>query len=135
MIVDADGAVLGRLASRVAKNLLAGKEVIVVNAEKAIVSGTPRKACEKYLEKRKIGSAHHGPYFPRYPDRILWRTVRGMLPYKKPKGRAALRRLKVYSGQPEKYKEAEKIAKTRETLRCRYATLKDISKFMGAKIG
>jgi len=135
MIIDATDAILGRLAARVAKKLISGEQVIIVNAEKAVVSGTPRKICEKYLEKRKRGSAHHGPFYPRYPDRIVWRTIRGMLPYKKPKGRAALKRLKVYTGQPQKYQNAEKIIKTKDKLRCRSVTIKEVSKFMGAKLG
>ena len=134
MIIDADGAILGRLAARVAKELLKGQKVIVINADKAVVSGNPRKILEAYREKRKIGSALHGPYFPKYPDRIVWRTVRGMIPYKKPRGRAAMKNLKVYRGQPPEFKEAEKIVKTADKLRCKYVTIKEISKFLGAKV-
>ena len=134
MIIDATDAILGRLAARAAKKLLNGEDVIIVNADLAVVSGTPKMVREKYAAKRKIGSALHGPYFPRYPDRIVWRTIRGMLPYKKPRGRIALKKLKVHRGQPEEFKDAEKITKTANKLRCRYIKIKDISKFIGAKI-
>lgn len=135
MIVDADGAILGRLAARVAKMILSGEKVVVVNAEKIVVSGNPKTVCEEFNAKRKRGSAYHGPFYPRYSDRILWRTVRGMVPYKKAKGRDAMKRLKIYPGKPDMYKDAEKIVKTSDKLRCRSATLRQISKFMGAKLG
>ena len=42
MIIDGDGAVAGRLASTAAKTLLKGEDVIIVNAEKAIITGEPK---------------------------------------------------------------------------------------------
>lgn len=135
MIIDADGAVLGRLSAKVAKMILSGENVIVVNAEKIVVSGNPKTVCEEFNAKRRRGSAHHGPFYPRYSDRILWRTIRGMIPYKKAKGAEALKRLKIYAGKPDTYKDAQKIVKTKDKLRCRSVSLKQISKFMGAKIG
>ncbi|MBU3905223.1 MAG: 50S ribosomal protein L13 [Nanoarchaeota archaeon] len=134
MIVDAKDAVLGRLAAKTAKLLLNGEDVIIVNADLAVVSGQPKMVRANYAGKRKIGSALHGPFFPRYPDRIVWRTIRGMMPYKTARGRTALKRLKTFRDQPEEYKNAEKIVKTANKLRCRYISLKDISKFIGAKV-
>jgi len=101
MILDGDGAVLGRLASRTAKLLLAGEEVIVLNAEKIVITGAREFVKKKYLEKLPIGSPQHGPYFPRRADMIVRRAIRGMLPYKKAKGLAAFRKLRVYKGVPE----------------------------------
>ena len=134
MIIDAKDAVLGRMAAKVAKTLLNGEDVIIVNADLAVVSGTPKMIREKYAEKRKIGSAFHGPFFPRYPDKIVWRTVRGMLPYKQPRGRIALKKLRVFRGHPDEYKDAEQVAKTSDKLKCRCIKIKDISKYLGAKI-
>ena len=49
----------------------------------------------------------HGPFHPRRPDTYIEKMVRGMLPYKKPKGNAAKKRLRVYISIPEKYQKAE----------------------------
>ena len=99
-VYDADGAILGRLASAVADLLQKasrdGREdkVVIVNAEKAIVTGSPVSIMANYHAKYELNHARKGPYFPRMPDMILKRTVRGMLPYqKKSSGRRALRKL------------------------------------------
>lgn len=106
VVLDATDQVLGRFASVVAKRLLAGDEVHVVNAENAIVTGDRKRLLAEYLEKRHMGSSASrirgkGPYYPRRPDRIVRRAIRGMLPYQKPHGRAALKRLRVYVGVPQ----------------------------------
>ncbi len=86
-VYDADGLILGRLASTVADILLkstrAGNsdQVVIVNAEKAVVSGKPSSVFAIYHDKYALNHARKGPYFPRMPDMILKRTVRGMLPY------------------------------------------------------
>lgn len=105
---DADGAVLGRLASAVADLLLKaareGREdkVVVINAEKAVVTGSPTSILATYHAKYDLNHARKGPYYPRMPDMILKRTVRGMLPYqKKSSGRRALRNLRVEIGCPK----------------------------------
>ena len=134
MIVDADGAILGRLASRVAKRILSGEDMVIVNAEKAVVSGNPKGTFAEFTHKRQRGDALHGPFYPRYSDRIIWRTIRGMVPYKTPRGRSAMKRLTIYVGCPEQYKNAEKVVKTKDELRCKYATVKQISKVLGAKV-
>jgi len=112
MIIDASGMILGRLASVTATSLLAGEEVRIVNAEKAIISGRKVSVYREYTEMRDKGSTEKGPYFPRRPERILKRTVRGMLPHKKKRGRDALSRLKVYVGVPTEFKgmELERLA-------------------------
>jgi large subunit ribosomal protein L13 len=133
MIVDADGAVLGRISSKVAKNLLSGETVIVINAEKVIVTGNSEAIMERFHAKRDRGDRFRGPFYPRYPDRILRRTIRGMLPYKKDRGEKALKKLKIFMGNPENLK-GESISKTKEDLRCKFMTLGDVSKKLGAKI-
>lgn len=130
LVIDADGAVLGRLSSFVAKKLLEGEEVHIINAEKAIITGDPKVVLEKYLDRIGRGNPHHGPFFPRQPHRILRRAIRGMLPYKKAKGRNALKRLKVYVGVPEVLKDKEAI-KMKEKKKCKYITLLELSKLIG----
>ncbi len=107
-VYDADGAILGRLASAVAEVLLKaardGREdkVIVINAEKAVVTGSTTSVLTTYRTKYELNHSRKGPYYPRMPDMILKRTVRGMLPYqKKSSGRRALRNLRVEIGCPK----------------------------------
>lgn len=132
MIVDADGAILGRLASKVAKELLKGNQIIIINAEKVVVSGNPKASAKRFFEKRKRGDPKKGPFYPKYPERILRRVIRGMLPYKKDKGRRALKRLKVY--RDSNNLKGEKISKTSNELRAKYTTLGEICKELGAKL-
>ncbi len=134
MIVDADGAILGRLAAKISKELLKGENIIVINSEKIVVSGNSKAIFNKFREKRKRGDLHKGPFYPRYPDRILKRIIRGMLPYKKQKGKKAFRKLKVFMGNPDSLK-GEKISKTSDDLTCKFVTLEQLCKKLGAKLG
>jgi len=102
-VIDADRLIMGRLASSCAKRLLAGETIVIINAEKAIISGSKRKTFIDYRIMREKGSRERGPYFPRMPNQILKRTIRGMLPYKRKRGRDALARLRICIGVPEEY--------------------------------
>lgn len=134
-VITAEGAVLGRLASKVAKLLLTGEEIRVVNAEKAIIVGPKKRIITEFRHKRKIGDRpRKGPYWPRLPDRILKRAVRGMLPYQKPKGRAALKRLKVYIGMPKEFERASLAELEEKKAATKSITLYELSKALGAKI-
>ncbi len=138
-IIDASNHILGRLSSYIAKRLLEGEKIVVVNAEKAIITGNPENVFERYKEKYDRGSKEKGPYFPRHPEKIFKRTVRGMLPWKSKRGREAYRRLRVFIGVPEQLKGKdfekidialyEKVSKTQ-----RYVYLKDVSKFLGYEV-
>ncbi|MFQ6106671.1 MAG: 50S ribosomal protein L13 [Thermoplasmata archaeon] len=134
-VIDATDSVLGRLASVVAKRLLNGEEIVVVNAEEAVVSGDRVSTFKEYQEMRKIGSVMAGPHYPRMPDKILTRTIRGMLPYQKPRGRAAFKRLRVYIGVPDDFADAnlERIEQAIGDLRCECMKLGDLSRKLGAK--
>ena len=77
--IDGSGLVLGRLSSWIAQELMAGQQIIVVNSEKIIVSGRRRFLIEDRLQKRARATHTNptrGPFYPRFPDRILRRTVR-----------------------------------------------------------
>ena len=136
-VIDANGLIMGRLSSVVAQKLLAGEEVSVVNAEKAIISGSKVRTYKDYDEIRNMGTREFGPYFPKRPDRILKRTVRGMLPYKRARGRDALSRLKVYVGIPSEFKDAELItiaeADMNRLSSSKYMTLGELSQKLGSK--
>jgi large subunit ribosomal protein L13 len=134
-IIDAEGAVLGRLCTTVAKRLLNGEEIRVVNAEKAIVTGKKAMVKAHYKHEREVGTYRKGPFYPRMPDQILKRTVRGMIPYQEPHGRAAFKRLKCYIGVPKEFagQSFEKVTAA-EKHPANYMTIQEIAQFLGAKV-
>jgi large subunit ribosomal protein L13 len=99
VFIDASGQVVGRLASGIARELLRGRNVYVINAEKSVISGDPKYIIKTYKEKVDRGDPYHGPFYPRSSDAIIKRTVRGMLP-KKARGTEAFRRLRVFKSKP-----------------------------------
>jgi large subunit ribosomal protein L13 len=136
VVIDAENAVVGRLASYVAKRALSGEEeVIVINAEKAIMTGNREYIFEKYLQKRNRKSITNprrmGPKYPRRPDDIVRRIIRGMVPYKKPKGRDAFKRVKVMVGNPDGKTPDITISEMPNTNK--YITVGELSKYLGAK--
>ncbi len=111
IIIDATKAILGRLASYCAKQALLGKNIVVVNCNEIIITGRPRTTINEYKEMRqKGGSSLKGPFFPKHPERIVKRTVRGMLSYKQVRGKEALKRVICYNDVPEQYKDSKKIS-------------------------
>jgi large subunit ribosomal protein L13 len=136
-VVDATGLVLGRAASVIARRLLKGESIVVVNAEKSIVTGSRSSVIAQYTAARARGSVRSGPHFPRYPDRIFRRTVRGMLPHQKTLGWRAFERLQVHIGVPEELRSAPTVsleaAKARPALRTPM-TLADITRLLGAHV-
>lgn len=134
-VIDADGLVLGRMCSVVAKSLLNGEEITIVNAEKALVSGNSGSIMEEYERSRAQGKVKAGPFYPRMPDRILRRTVSRMMKHRQPKGKEAMSRLTVHIGVPESLREAkfESIEDARKADLKKYMTLGDISRELGAK--
>jgi large subunit ribosomal protein L13 len=134
IFIDADGAVLGRLASEVAKRLLNGEDITVINAEKALITGSKGNIMFQYKQMRFVGSTRKGPYFPRMPDRILRRTVRGMLPFNQYRGRSAYKRLRVYIGVPRELGKvsAQKLG-ARALRNPRHMELGEVSRLLGAK--
>ena len=137
MIIDATDLILGRLASVAAKKALLGEDVKVVNCEKAVVSGNRRFLLEKYKQKNDRGVLLRGPYFPRYPDRIVRRTIRGMLPFKRARGREAYKKVMCYIGVPaalanEKFVTL-KEANVSKLPTLKFLTIREISERLGAK--
>jgi large subunit ribosomal protein L13 len=117
-VVDADGQVLGRLASEIAQ-ILRGKHkpiysphldtgdfVVVVNADKIQVTGA--KETQKFyyrhsgypggLKKRSVAETRS-----KFPERIIEHAVKGMLPHNV-LGRQMYRKLKVYRGATHPHK-------------------------------
>ncbi len=133
-LVNADGLILGRMASVVAKKLLNGEKVIIVNAEKAVISGKKRSKVAEAKEFLEVGAPKRGPFHYRRPDRILRKTVRGMLPFKQPKGKTALKKLKVFIGVPETLHDQPMVSINEAQaakLNGPYFTLADLAKEIG----
>jgi large subunit ribosomal protein L13 len=99
VVVDGRDAIMGRVASKVAQRALDGERVAIINAERAVITGNTEATLEKYRTRANLGS-DSGPYYPKRPDRIFKRSVRGMLPYKTTKGREAFENVRVYVGNP-----------------------------------
>ncbi len=110
ILINADGLILGRMASIVAKKLLNGEKVIIVNAEKVVISGKKRSKVAETKKFLEVGAPRRGPFHYRRPDKILRKTVRGMLPFKQPKGKTALKKLKVFIGVPEDLRDQQMIS-------------------------
>lgn len=137
IVVDGTNLIAGRLASHVAKLLLKGNRVSIVNCEEIMISGTRSNIIKEYKDFLKIASIihpDHGPFHPRRPDTIMTRMIRGMLPRKKPSGITAHKRLRAYIGSPKQLKSLKKIqfdkAKiTRST--ANYTTMADLGRTIG----
>ena len=121
IVVDATNHIAGRLASHVAKLLIKGNRVSVVNCEKIMYSGSRDNLISEYrafLEINSIINYKHGPKHYRRPDTIISKMIRGMLPYEgKPSGIAAFKRLRAYVGSPKELKSLEKIQFERALIR------------------
>ncbi len=136
-VIDASGLIIGRLASHVAKKLLDDKEVQVeiIHAEKAIISGNRARVIRDFIARRKLNHPRKGPNFPRMPDRILKRTIRGMIPYQTPRGRDAYKRLKVHIGVPRDLegKKAKIVDSAINRGIAHFVELDEVCKILGAK--
>jgi large subunit ribosomal protein L13 len=134
MIINADGLILGRMASKIAKRLLTGEEIIVVNTEKAVISGSKRTKVTEAKEFLEVGGVRRGPFHYRRPDRIVRKAVRGMLPMKQPKGKQAYKRLKTYIGVPDECKDQKMetiVDAQSRKLTCPHFTVGEFAKEIG----
>mmetsp|Transcript_4016 Transcript_4016/g.5640 ORF Transcript_4016/g.5640 Transcript_4016/m.5640 type:complete len:209 (-) Transcript_4016:103-729(-) len=112
IVVDCKGHLLGRLCSIIAKELLNGSAVVLVRCEDTNMSGSLYRAKLKYAafkRKRTNSNPRHGPFHERAPAKIMWRTIRGMVPHKTPRGAAALDRLKCFEGIPHPYDRKKRM--------------------------
>ncbi|QIO23315.1 50S ribosomal protein L13 [Haloarcula sp. JP-L23] len=99
VVVDARDCIMGRVASAVAEQALDGQTVAVVNAERAVITGREEQIVEKYKKRIDIGD-DNAYFYPKRPDGIFKRAIRGMLPHKKQRGREAFENVRVYVGNP-----------------------------------
>ena len=138
MIIDATNMIVGRLATFAAKQALLGEKIEIVNCEKAMITGSKKWMLKEYAQKQQMGTPAKGPFIPKRPEGFVKRSIRGMLPYKRDKGRKAFERVKCYVGIPEKFKEKEftKIenANISKVPNLKYIKIERICKHMGAKL-
>lgn len=140
MIIDGKDLVLGRLASFAAKRLLEGEQVAIVNAEQVVVSGRQDATFDTYdawLETRNLTNPRKGPFHLKRPEELVRTAVRGMLPFDKPRGRKAFRRLRVHIGVPKELSGKELISIPDASLERlgtrRFIRIGELSKHLGAR--
>ncbi|MFC7018967.1 MULTISPECIES: 50S ribosomal protein L13 [Haloarcula] len=132
VVVDARDCIMGRVASQVAETALDGQTVAVVNAERAVVTGSENQIKAKYKKRVDVGD-DNAYFYPKRPDGILKRSIRGMLPHKKARGREAFENVRVYVGNP--YDEDGDVLEGTSLDRLsniKFVTLAEISETLGA---
>jgi len=131
VVVDARDCILGRVASQVAERALDGERVAVVNAERAVITGSYDDVVGTFQERRRVGS-DRGPAYPKRPDGIFKRSIRGMVPHKRERGRRALENVRVYVGDP--YDDAEVLPDTSldRLSNITFVSLGEVSEALGA---
>lgn len=115
-IIDGKNAVLGRLASYAAKQALKGEEIIILNCKNIIITGSKENIKESIdIKTKRVGHSQKGPKYHRTTEKIVKRTIRGMLPnHRWGRGREAFKRIKCYSGIPKEFEDKKKIIAGKE---------------------
>lgn len=134
-VINAKNKILGRLCTEVASSLLKEQEkIVIVNANDVIITGKKENIMERFQERTRRkgkGNPLKNAKYPRYPDKIVKFSVRGMLP-RTPRGFLALKKLKVYVDVPDEYKKD--LPKEVDVPKIKGMTLNEISKLLGAKL-
>jgi len=128
-IIDGENAILGRLASFTAKEALKGEEMVILNCDKVIITGNKKDIEKNFEEKRgRVGSGQKGPKHSRLSERIVKRTIRGMLPdHRKGRGKEIYNKIRCYVGVPKEFLDSKKISMAKEKTN-KFIQVKDISK-------
>ena len=129
-VIDAEGQVLGRLATNIAgllqgkhkpgyaRHMLTGDYIIIVNAEKVATTGRKREQKIYYRHTGYMGHLRETPMWKMledHPERVIQKAVKGMLP-RNSLGSLMLSRLKIYVG-PEHPHQAQVLGGERANLR------------------
>lgn len=133
IIYDGTDAIFGRVASAVAKDLLKGNFVDLINCNGIIVSGDKNLFVKKILTKGAMGrgASLKGPKYPRMADRLVKRMIRGMLPWDTNKGREAFKRLRCYNeGSSFSEEELKNVKNFEHRKPMKYSTIKEIVRGM-----
>lgn len=133
-VIDGTDCVLGRLAAHVAKELLKGEKIVIVNAEKIVIIGRPDDIIAKYKQRiglRDIAKPVKSPKYPKRPDLFVKRTIRGMIPYRTRKGRNIYRNVVAYMGVPKEFDgKGVKVAEMKSA-NVKYMTIEKVCKKLG----
>eukprot|EP00538_Stauroneis_constricta_P009266 CAMPEP_0119558582 /NCGR_PEP_ID=MMETSP1352-20130426/10878_1 /TAXON_ID=265584 /ORGANISM="Stauroneis constricta, Strain CCMP1120" /LENGTH=201 /DNA_ID=CAMNT_0007605977 /DNA_START=47 /DNA_END=652 /DNA_ORIENTATION=+ len=111
-IIDGRDHLLGRLASIVAKELLAGQSIVIVRCDEMAVSGSLVRNRTKYAQfrkKRMNTNPSRGPFHFKSPAMMVWRTIRGMVHQKCARGQEAFSRLSTFDGIPAPYDKQKRV--------------------------
>ncbi|MBI2451923.1 50S ribosomal protein L13 [Candidatus Pacearchaeota archaeon] len=128
IIIDAADCVLGRVASFAAKQSLLGSSIIILNCNKALITGNKKNILYEYKRARaRGGSSQKGPNISKMPQKIMKRTIRGMLPYKQARGSMALKRIICYNETPKEFENAEKLS-LKKPLQTKSITIEQLSR-------
>jgi large subunit ribosomal protein L13 len=130
IIINAENEVRGRVASRAAKEALAGNEVVILNSEKALISGRAAEIIADFKVLRAMNTIKpkQGPFASRDSEKMMKRTIRGMLPdYRVGRGSVALKLIKCYNGIPNEFKDAKTLKLDTKTPK-RHMTIGDLSR-------
>jgi large subunit ribosomal protein L13 len=134
-VIDGKDLVLGRMGSNIAKRLLLGESIRIVNCKDVIILGKKKYLVERYKNKLKNKVVGQGPYYSRSPADLVKRALRNMLPYKNQRGIEAYKRLKCYNSVPSillnKDKETIEEAKLDENSVFYFTKVGEISKVLG----
>ena len=128
-IINGKNAVLGRLASYVAKEALKGEEIVILNCEEIIITGNKKYIEEEFKTRRsRFGHGQKGPKLSKSSDKMVKRAIRGMLPdHREGRGRVAFKKIKCYVGVPKEFQDAKTIAAGKEKT-TKFSRIKDFSK-------
>ena len=128
-IIDGTGAILGRLASYAAKEALKGEEIVILNCDQVIITGNRKNIEKNFQEKRsRVGSSQKGPKHSKASDKIVKRTIRGMLPeHRFGRGKEIFKKIKCYIGVPKEFQDKKAIKAGKEKPN-KFIAIKDISK-------
>jgi len=138
MIIDGNNLILGRLGSFVAKKALLGEKIDIINCGNIVITGKKEYLFGKYRKRLARGIHSKGPFTYKNPDRFVKRALRGMLPYKKEKGKMAFKNIKCHIEVPEnlgKEKiETVEMANIKKVPSLDYMKVRDICREIGGKI-
>ncbi len=134
LVIDATNLILGRAGSFIAKEILNGSDVHVINSEKFIITGDPAVVTHRYILRRQAqhkGTPEFSPVWPKIPNMLVRRIIRGMLPWKTSRGKDAYRRLKVYTGNPKNLTGAKTIETAKFVKPIRHITMLQLCRSIG----
>ncbi|MHA2001195.1 MAG: 50S ribosomal protein L13, partial [Promethearchaeota archaeon] len=98
-LVDASEQIMGRMCSQIAKYILLGEHVVIINAKDCVISGRRNMVLAKYVHLRRnirnASNPRRGPFHGSRPDTFLRQKIRFMLP-KNQRGRDAFHNVHVY---------------------------------------